>query len=322
MLETVREYARERLDAEEDAPQTHERHCRHYLALAERAEPELFTRGEARWLPRLDAEVHNLRAALDWSVRHGDPGSALRLAGLLSKFWEIRNLPDEGLEWIEASLDAAGDAAPLPDRARARRAQALLLAVKGAAYDAHGLMREARAKAAEALDLSRQVGEPAGIADALLVLAGIETAESSPQQRRRALAEEALSCASQAGDDRLVAVALTERALAVPLEQERRTSSRRRRRYARSAARATSSGCTPAPPTTRSRRAPRSERVHCSTGRSRSRVSLEIRCCWPSCGATWALRRSSPVTSTGHAARLTSSFDCAESTCSGWAQRA
>jgi predicted ATPase/DNA-binding SARP family transcriptional activator len=219
MLETVREYARERLDAEEDAPQTHERHCRHYLALAERAEPELFTRGEARWLPRLDAEVHNLRAALDWSLRHGDPTSALHLAGLLSRFWEISNLPDEGLEWIKASLDATGDAAPLPERARARRAQALLLQSKGAAYDAHGLMKEARAKAAEALDLSRQVGDPAGIADALLVLASSEMAESLPQQRRRALAEEALSWASQAGDDRLTALALTERALAVPLEQ-------------------------------------------------------------------------------------------------------
>ena len=192
--------------------------CRHYLALAERGEPELFTRGEARWLPRLDAEVHNLRAALDWSLRHGDPRLALRLAGVLAKFWDIRNLPDEGLEWIETSLDAAGDDAPLADRARARRAQGLLLQCKGAAYDAQGLMQEARDKATDALDLSRQVGDPTGIADALLLLAGLEMAESLPQHRRRALAEEALSWASQAGDDRLVALALTERALAVPLE--------------------------------------------------------------------------------------------------------
>src|SRR5688572_29183448 len=135
MLETVREYAGERLGADPSSPEVYERHCRHYLALAERAEPELFTRGEAQWLPRLDAEIHNLRAALDWSLRHGDPTSALRLAGLLSKFWEIRNMPDEGLEWIKASLDAAGDAAPLPERARARRAQGLLLQSKGAAYD-------------------------------------------------------------------------------------------------------------------------------------------------------------------------------------------
>lgn len=137
---------------------------------------------------------------------------------MLPKFWDIRNLPDEGLEWIETSLDAAGDDAPLADRARARRAQGLLLQRKGAAYNAHGLMKEARAKAAEGLDLSRRAGDPAGIADALLVLAGIEMAETLPQQRRRALAEEALSWASQAGNDRLVALALTERALAVPLE--------------------------------------------------------------------------------------------------------
>ena len=146
MLETVREYARERLHTEDDAPQTHERHGRHYLALAERGEPELFTSGEARWLPRLDAEVHNLRAALDWSLRHGDPRLALRLAGVLAKFWDIRSMPDEGLEWIETSLDAAGDDAPLADRARARRAQGLLLQCKGAAYDAQGLMQEARDK--------------------------------------------------------------------------------------------------------------------------------------------------------------------------------
>ncbi|MET0390793.1 MAG: HAD-IC family P-type ATPase, partial [Polyangiales bacterium] len=91
MLETVREYASEQLDADPDAAQVRERHCRHYLALAERAEPELLTRGEAVWLPRLDAEVDNFRAALDWSLRHGNPTQGLRLAGLLAKFWEIRN---------------------------------------------------------------------------------------------------------------------------------------------------------------------------------------------------------------------------------------
>jgi predicted ATPase len=127
----VREYARERLDADEEAAETHRRHCLQYLALAERAEPELHTRGEAQWLLRLDAEVDNLRAALDWSLRDGDSALALRLAGLLPKFWDIRNMPDEGLEWIEAVLHAAGDATALPDRAQARRAQAFLLQSKG-----------------------------------------------------------------------------------------------------------------------------------------------------------------------------------------------
>ena len=61
----------------------------HYLALAERAEPELFTRGEAEWLPRLDAEVDNFRAALDWSLT-APRRPALRLAGLLASSGKSR----------------------------------------------------------------------------------------------------------------------------------------------------------------------------------------------------------------------------------------
>jgi predicted ATPase/DNA-binding SARP family transcriptional activator len=218
MLETVREYARERLDADADAAQIWERHCRYYLALAERAEPEWFTRGEAAWLPKLDAEVDNFRAALDWSLS-GDPVLALRLASLLDLFWGIRNRYAEGLEWIEAARDAAGDDAPIRDRARARRGQVLLLGQGGSAYDLRGSMEEARAIAVDALALSRQAGDTAGIAEALLLLAGIDVAESLPQRRRRALADEALVLARQASDERIVAFALKERACAVPPEQ-------------------------------------------------------------------------------------------------------
>jgi predicted ATPase/DNA-binding SARP family transcriptional activator len=216
MLETVREYADEQLAADPNAPELHERHCRHYLALAERAEPELFTRGEAVWLPRLDAEVENLRAALDRSLRHGNPTQGLRLAGLLAKFWDIRNRSTEGLDWIEAALEAAGDDAPVRDRARARRAQVDLLVGQGAAYTPN----EARPKAVEALALSREAGEPAGVAHALLAMASLDMAESHPQPRRLALADEALTYASEADDDRLVALALMERAGAVSPESD------------------------------------------------------------------------------------------------------
>jgi predicted ATPase/DNA-binding SARP family transcriptional activator len=216
MLETVREYAGELLAADPNAPEIHERHSRHYLTLAERAEPDLFTRGEAMWLPRLDAEVENFRAALEWSLRHGNPTLGLRLAGLLGKFWDIRNRSAEGLDWIEAALDAAGDDAPVGDRARALRTEVDLLVDQGAAYTPN----EARSKANDALALSRDAGEPAGIADALLCLASLEMAESYPQARRRALADEALTCAREAGDDRLVAGALMQRAGATPPEDD------------------------------------------------------------------------------------------------------
>ena len=59
-----------------------------YRALAERAEPVLFTRAEAEWLPLLRTEVDNLRAALDWSAVHA-PVEALRLAGALTTFWNL-----------------------------------------------------------------------------------------------------------------------------------------------------------------------------------------------------------------------------------------
>jgi predicted ATPase/DNA-binding SARP family transcriptional activator len=213
MLETVREYALEQLDADDRGADVHRRHSGHYLALAERAEPQLFTHGEATWLARLDAEVDNFRAALDWSVRH-DPLAALRLAGVLVWFWDIRAMYDEGLEWVSAALDAAGDAAPIGERAAALRAQVDLQAGKGSFYDWESSLENARAGASEALALSRQVGDPAGIAHALLGLAQLEVAEPLPQRRRRALAEEALALARESGDERLVAFALRARALA------------------------------------------------------------------------------------------------------------
>jgi predicted ATPase/DNA-binding SARP family transcriptional activator len=217
MLQTVHEYAREQLDAEPYASRARERHCRHYLALAERAEPELLTRTEPAWLPRLDAEDDNFRAALDWSLAR-EPELALRLAGRLDLFWGIRNRFAEGLEWIEAALEAAGDDAPVGDRARARRAQVFLLGQGGALYDWRGSMQTARAAADDALALSRQADEPGGIAEALLLLADFDVTEGLPQRRRRALADEALLLAREAGDERLVAYALKERALAIPPE--------------------------------------------------------------------------------------------------------
>jgi predicted ATPase/DNA-binding SARP family transcriptional activator len=214
MLETVREFAQERLDAEESTVDVHARHCRHYLELAECAEPQLNTRGEADWLARLDAEIDNLRAAIDWSLRR-DPAVALRLASLLAWYWDIRNRFDEGLAWLAAALEAAGDAVPVGERARARRGQVHLLAGKGSIYDWQGSMEEARATASDALALSRQAGDPAGIGQALLGLAHLEAAEPLPQHRRRAMAEEALALARESGDDRLVAFALRARALAL-----------------------------------------------------------------------------------------------------------
>jgi predicted ATPase/DNA-binding SARP family transcriptional activator len=215
MLETIREYARERLDADEALAEISERHCRYYLELAEFAEPAMGTAAEVEWLARLDADVGNLRTALSWSLSRGDPRLGLRLAGLLAEFWDIRAMSSEGLQWLQSALQVAGDDAPIDDRARAQRARLKLLEEQGSAQDVGGLMQQARALAIEALALSRQAGDPSGIAAALVLLSHLETTKSLPQQRRQALAEEALIYARQADDERLIAEALTEQAAAL-----------------------------------------------------------------------------------------------------------
>ncbi len=216
MLETVWEYARELLSAE-DSAELAERHCRYYVSLAERSEPKLETREEPDWLPGLDADVDNMRAALDWSLGGGDPTLALRLVGSLAQFWEIRGTHSEGLAWIEQAVRQAGHDAPILDRARAQRAHAYLVASNGGGYDAD--VTAHRARAGQALGLAREAADPRTIAEALIALSGLHAAQPLPQRRRRALADEALRAARGVGEQRLIGQALMERASARSFEE-------------------------------------------------------------------------------------------------------
>ncbi len=124
MLETLREYALERLEESGTADELRRRHARCYLRLAETAEPELTGPQQAEWLDRLEREHHNLRAALDWVLERGDADTALRMGGALWRFWQTHGYLGEGLELLQAALDLAPEAsaASLPSA----RAQALL----------------------------------------------------------------------------------------------------------------------------------------------------------------------------------------------------
>ena len=129
LLETVRQYAAERLDARGPAAAGAARaaHRDYYLALAEAAGPRLIAVDQAEWLDRLDAELDNLRAALAFSLTQPDPEPGLRLAASLYLYWVARGHAAEGAGVLRALLDApAAQGATLP-RARALAAAAHLL---------------------------------------------------------------------------------------------------------------------------------------------------------------------------------------------------
>ncbi|MDP8931409.1 MAG: AAA family ATPase [Actinomycetota bacterium] len=108
MLETIREFALERLADGGEEEQQRRRHAETYLALAERAEPELVGPERRRWLDRLEREHDNFRSALAWSIQQGEVGTALRLVGALWRLWQARGYLGEGRRWTEEALQLPG----------------------------------------------------------------------------------------------------------------------------------------------------------------------------------------------------------------------
>jgi len=103
MLEPVRQYALEKLE-EGGAHETRRQHARYYLALAERAGPELRGGEQAIWLGRLETELDNLRAALSWSVENGGGEEVARAAWTSWTYWWLSGHISEGRRWAEEAL--------------------------------------------------------------------------------------------------------------------------------------------------------------------------------------------------------------------------
>ena len=163
MLETVRAYAVTQLARAPECESVRRRHADYYLALAERTTPSLYAHGERDAMRLLDRELDNLRAALAWAVEAA-PQLALHLAGRLRGYWRISRRAVEGLRWLHAAMDAAGDDAPIADRAAAELGRATLLYLLDDPTSA--LQASERA-----LDLYRVAGDRAGEAEALCVVA-------------------------------------------------------------------------------------------------------------------------------------------------------
>jgi predicted ATPase/transcriptional regulator with XRE-family HTH domain len=104
MLETIREYAREQLDALGDCEMTERMHAEYYLALAEAAEPQLIGAEQTLWLDNLETDHDNLRAVLRWATERGEAEFAARLGATLWQFWFRRGYYGEGREWMQKVL--------------------------------------------------------------------------------------------------------------------------------------------------------------------------------------------------------------------------
>lgn len=224
MLETVREDAVARLAETGKLEELRRRHAEHFLRLATAAEGELEGPGQARWLDRLEEELDNIRAALNWSLSSGRVEDALRAMSALGRFWRARGHVTEARRWLSLGLGMADGVAPdvradaLWTAARQAEAQsdwdaaAPLIEDALALFRASGrrqeesfalawlgflaLTREDPERAAtlcvDALDVARELGDARGMSGALINLAEVRSVQG---EHERALEhyEEAVS---------------------------------------------------------------------------------------------------------------------------------
>ena len=194
MLETVREYALERLDARGDLDGTRARHAEYYAALAERLEPQLYT---PLPLDEVEREHDNFRAALAFAHGAGDVELGLRLVAV-ARFWYVRGFQREGSAWLEQALAREGGS---PARRAVALGWAAGLAWTRGDYDA------AIERAAESLPRAREAGDGLAAIRALTIL-GLAHGSSDDLQRAKRFHTESLELSRALGRERDVGIAL------------------------------------------------------------------------------------------------------------------
>ena len=196
MLETIREFALERLTAEGQAAEAADLHATHFLAVTEEAAAKLLGPEQHQWLDRLEDDHANLRAALDHLTKQS-PGRAVQMAANLEWFWVVRGYTSEGRTQLAAALAAAP--ADCPRRAEALAAAGQMALQLGDAPAAEPLLLEALSLA-----------EPSGARVTVLVLSHLGWAAEALGDPTRAAAwhRRAVAAARAGGDDWALGLAL------------------------------------------------------------------------------------------------------------------
>ena len=201
LLETVRQYAQEKLVAANETGGTRARHLDYFLALAESARPHLYGPSQAAWLAQLDAERENFVAAHAWcdeAARGAELG--LRLATSMKHYWCNRGLPSLAYRMAAQALSRGG--AQARDAMRCR----VLFDAGQVAY-LMGRYRESREHLIESLAIARSLADKVRIAAALQPLGLAYLAEKDFDSARERI-EEALALVQGLGDKRNIASAL------------------------------------------------------------------------------------------------------------------
>ena len=163
LLETIRQYAREKLLDAADSEPLRDQHLHFFVRLAEHTQPILQTARRTEWLPRLEVEHDNLRAALEWTCER-DVETARWLAGMLERFWFFSDYLSEARAWYARVLDSG-------DRATVTKGLALALFGSGCVSLNLGYMNEAQARLEQSIVLWQQIGEKRWLASSLQWLA-------------------------------------------------------------------------------------------------------------------------------------------------------
>src|SRR5215207_9018214 len=202
MLETIREYALERLTAGGDVEEAQRRHAQYYLELAEAAQLEASKQwGGPRppiYFVRLEREHDNLRAALSWAAQNLEAETGARLAIALWWFWIERSYLSDGRRWMEAflALDGAGGRRGEVPHALPARTKAYLLQVAGVLAMAQGDHDRAAALHEEGLKVYREMGHKKGESASLREL-GFVAYERGDYERAVRLQEQSLALARE-----------------------------------------------------------------------------------------------------------------------------
>jgi len=215
MLQTIREYALEKLRASGEEPLTRRTHAAYYLVLAEEGTAEETEADSAEWLERLSVECDNVRAALRWLLSSQDADWGLRLGAALFRYWETGEHLAEGRDLLGKLLQI-GEPVPSTMRARALFA-AGALASEQRDYD------EATRLIQQSLEISRQLGDDRGQAVSLNALA-VFARDSLDHERARTLLEESLIVWRRIGDQIGVARALSNLANVLKMQGDYETA--------------------------------------------------------------------------------------------------